>query len=159
MVYVSNLFPSCFPSDAMSCLSNPSGLKSIGYTLVNWGGVYSFGGAFQQLWGYAVLPEGFFTLPDGSQLSTFGVLLSVALPIAVAGVGFLGPEIVKKSRVTRAGFTAFGAFILALSVLLLISMLTEGLSLLPIVLGIILFPVGTVMVLYGLRPKMLLFSD
>jgi hypothetical protein len=131
----------------------------MGYILFHWGGVYSFGGAFQQLWGYAFLPEGLFTLPDGSQLSTFGVLLSVALPITVTGVGFLAPEIVKKSRVTRAGFTAFGAFILALSVLMLISMLTEGLSLLPVVLGIILFPVGSVMVLYGLRPKMLLFSD
>ena len=89
-------------------------------------------------------------MPDGSRLSTFGVLLFLALPMTVAGLGLLGPEIVKKSKVTRAGFVIFGAFVFALAafVALFSSPFNLGLALL---FGGVLAPIGGVMVLYGLH--------
>jgi hypothetical protein len=139
------------PFSGYTCLTNPSGLKSIGYALFHWGAGYSFGGGGDpQLSGYTFLPDGYFPMPDGSRLSTFGVLLFLALPMTVAGLGLLGPEIVKKSKVTRAGFVIFGAFVFALAALVALfsSPFNLGLALL---FGGVLAPIGGVMVLYGLH--------
>jgi hypothetical protein len=152
VIYDPTMFQCANPSFA--CLSDPSGLKSIGYTLFHWGGAYSFGGAGvgEPLRGYAFLPDGYFALPDGSRLTTFGVLLSVAFPAVVASVGLAAPEIVKKSLATRIAFTCFGGFIFALSLLMLVSMLSEGLNSILAAFPVVLFPVGSSMVVYGLRP-------
>jgi len=134
----------------LACLSNPSGLKSIGYALVHWGGAYSFGGGGDpQLSGYTFLPDGYFTMPDGSRLSAFGVLLFLALPIMVAGLGLLGPEIVK-SKVTKVGFVVFGAFIFALSALVALFSTPFNLGL-ALLFGGVLAPIGGLIVLYGLH--------
>ena len=151
VIYDATMFQCTNP--AFGCLSNPAGLKSIGYSLFHWGGAYSFGGGGDpQLSGYTFLPEGYFAMPmpDGSSLSTFGVLLFLALPIAIGGLGLLGSEIVKKSKVTRAGFIIFGAFVFALAALVALFSTPFNLGL-ALLFGGVLAPIGGLMVLYGLH--------
>lgn len=134
------------------CLTNPSGIKSIGYTFFHWGGAYSPGGAGDpQLAGYTFLPEGYFVLL-GTNLTAFGVLLFVAFPIAIACVGLVAPEMVKKSRATRIGFILYGAFVFTLSLLMFLTMASEGFNAALTTLGVVLLPMGMVMLVYGLRP-------
>lgn len=141
---------------AEACFSNPSGLKSLGYTIFHWGGAYSLGGAGDpQVSGYAFLPDGFLALPDGTHLTAYGVLLFVALPFFIGGIGLLAPEITRKSKLTRIGFTIFGAFVLILSVLMLFTMWSEGFNLALATLAITLFPAGFVMTIYGTRRRIL----
>ena len=143
-----------------ACLANPSGWKSIGYSLFQWGGAYSPGGAGDpQVGGYTFLPDGFFALPDGSGLTAFGVILFIAFPMVVTAVGCLAPELVKRSIVSRVVVVLFGGFVFALSLLMLASMATEGLYLLPYVSGVLMLPSGILMTLFGLRPGLYLFSD
>lgn len=129
VVYDTNLYP-C--SGGLMCLSNPSGLKSLGYWLFGWGGTYSF-----EL-GYAAPPVG--------SLTTVGVLLFYVLPLVVACAVLVGPELVSMSKVTRTGFVAFGAFVFVMSVLFVLSMI-------PMValLGIALALISGMMVVYGMR--------
>ena len=68
----------CYPY--LTCLSNNNGLESLGYWLFNWGGFYSYG--------YA----SYFS-PVFSNLTTFGVLLFVALPLLAYSMALLSPEI------------------------------------------------------------------
>jgi len=130
-IYNATMFQCSNP--AMVCLGNPSGLKSLGYLLFNWGGTYSF--------------ELGYNAPTVGNLTTFGVLITYAFPLVVACVGLLGPEIVRLSKVTRIGFAAFGAFVFAMSVPFILSSIPT-LQLL----GIALVPTGGVMFAYALRP-------
>ncbi|MDV3278541.1 MAG: hypothetical protein LYZ69_08805 [Nitrososphaerales archaeon] len=151
LVYDATMFQ-CAESSFV-CLTNPSGLKSLGYALFHWGGAYSFGEAGDsQLLGYAFLPEGYFSYPGTSGLTSFGVLLLVAFPITVACVGLLAPEIIRKSRVMRIGFVGLGAVVFVLHALFFLSMISEGFNLTVALLGAVLAATGGTMVLYGLRP-------
>lgn len=123
-----------------------SGYHSIGYLLTGWGASYS-----GWLGGY-VAPAVANGACPGCYLTAFGVLLAVALPLVVAIAVFLSPEIVGLSKVTRIGFIAFGAFVVALSALLLISMIGQGFQLVFALLGAVLVPTGSAMVVYGLFP-------
>ena len=149
VIYDATMFQCTNPQ--LACLSNPFGMKSIGYAIFHWGGAYSFGGGGdQQLSGYTFLPEGYFKTPDSSGLTAFGVLLFLALPMTVSGLGLLGPEIVKKSKVTRAGFVVFGAFVFALAALVALFSTPFNLGL-ALLFGGVLAPIGGLMVLYGLH--------
>ena len=152
VIYDATMFQCTSP--AFACLSNPSGLKSIGYALLHWGGAYSLGGGgSSQLGGYTFLPDGYFALPDGSRLTTGGVLLFVAFPMVVASIGLVAPEIVKKSLAARIAFTFFGGIVLALSLLMVVSILSEGFNSILAAFAVVLFPLGSLMVIYGLRPR------
>jgi len=129
-------------SDAFACPSNLAGLQSIGVALFGWGAVYGFA------WGYSA------SMVYWGSLTTLGVLLFLALPTGVAAVCCVAPEIVKKSLVSRIGFTLFGGFAFALSVLVFASMLGEGFSLALAALAVILFSFGSTMVIYGVRPRL-----
>jgi hypothetical protein len=145
---------------AFLCLTNPSGWKSLGFWLFHWGGAYSPGGAGDpQLMGYAFLPGDYFRVPgwlngppwNGGQMTAFGVVFSVAVPAFVAAIGLMGPEIIRRSRAARAGFTAFGAFVFALAALMYVSMISQGFHPLVALLGEALGAMGGVMVLFGLQ--------
>jgi hypothetical protein len=148
MVYDSTMFQCSGPG--FVCLTNQAGLKSIGYTLFHWGAAFSFGGAGDpQLSGYSFLPDGYFAMPDGGSLTAFGVLMLLALPVAVADIGLIAPELARKSRATRIGLAAFGAFILSLSILMFVSVASEGPNLEMLALAGFLGFVGANMVFYG----------
>ena len=95
------------------CPTNPAGLKSIGYALFHWGGVYAFGDS--QLSGYGFVPPGNFAYADGSIPTTSAILFFFALPLAIAGAAMLEPEIVRMFRHAVIGFLVLGilAFIVA----------------------------------------------
>ncbi|MDE1852494.1 MAG: hypothetical protein KGI38_01970 [Thaumarchaeota archaeon] len=105
-------------SSAATCLSDPSGLESLGYWFFHSGAAYSFEG------GWAGPTGGYFSAPVYN-LTTFGVLLTFAAPLIVACVALLGPEIVKKSKLSRIGFAAFGASIFIFAVLVLASLVLQ----------------------------------
>ena len=65
------------PYNGTLCLSDPSGLKSLGYWLLHWGATYGF--------------ELGYTAPLVDQLTTFGVLIGYAFPLGVACVDLLAP--------------------------------------------------------------------
>jgi hypothetical protein len=56
------------------------------------------------------------------QLTAWGAFISVVVPLITACLGLLAPEMIRRSWAMRIGFVAFGASILALSILLVISM-------------------------------------
>jgi hypothetical protein len=125
---------------AMACLGKPSGLKSLGYLIFNWGGTYSF-------------ELGYYAPPVGN-LTTFGVLLTYAFPLIVACVGLLGPKIVRLSKVTRIGFATFGAFVFAMSILFVLSTIPT-----LVWLAIALLPAGGVMFAYSVNPMLFSLED
>jgi len=127
-------------NSAMVCLSNPSGLRSLGSLFFHWGGTYSF-------------ELGYYAPPVGN-LTTFGVLITYAFPLIVACVGLLGPEIVRLSKVTRIGFAAFGAFVFAMSILFVLSTIPTLAWL-----AIALVPTGGVMFAYSIDPRLFDLKD
>ena len=129
-------------SDAFACPSNLAGLESIGVVLFGWGAVYGFA------WGYSA------SMVYWGSLTTLGVLLFLALPTGVAAVCCIAPEIVRKSLASRIGFTLFGGFAFALSVVIFASMLGEGFNLALALLAVTLFSFGSTMVIYGVRPRL-----
>lgn len=138
VVYNATLF-AC-GNGAFACLTNPSGLESLGYWVFHVGVVYGL----EPNVGFASI--GFSNLGFGGDLALFGVLLAYVFPSIVACVGLLAPEIVRLSKVTRVGFVGFGAFVALFSVLFVLTWT------LPLaILGIILVPTGTYMVAFGLR--------
>jgi hypothetical protein len=137
-IYNATMFQCSNP--AMACLSNPSGLKSLGYLLFHWGGTYSF-------------ELGYYAPPVGN-LTTFGVLITYVFPLMVACVGLLGPKIVKLSKVTRIGFAVFGAFVFAMSILFVLSTIPT-----LVMLAIVLVPTGGVMFAYSVNPRLFALED
>lgn len=123
-----------------ACLTNPSGLMSFGYLFFHWGATYSFepGGPG---------PTGGYFAPTVGDLTTFAVLITYVFPLVVACIGLLAPKIVRLSKITRIGFVAFGAFVFAMSVLLVLSMIPTLL-----LLGIVLMTTSGAMLAYGRRP-------
>jgi len=113
VVYNSTLF-AC-GNGAVACLTNPSGLESLGYWAFHVGVVYGLEPGV----GFASI--GFSNLGFGGDLTLFGVLLAYVFPSIVACVGLIAPEIVRLSRVTRVGFVAFGLFVAALSAIFVLS--------------------------------------
>ncbi|MDG6914025.1 MAG: hypothetical protein JRN44_01235 [Nitrososphaerota archaeon] len=139
---------------AFNCPSPSSGLMSLSYALFHWGSTYSLA-SWLSFGAYNVLPVGFFALPDGGKLTTFGSLFLIALPVAMVGLGLLGPEITGRMRLGRAGFTFLGAGFVSLSAAMFASMAMEtGTSGLPpppdVALGTFLGFGGLVIVLYGI---------
>ena len=110
---------------AFDCPSPPAGLMSLSYALFHWGSTYSLA-SWLSFGAYNVLPVGFFALPDGGELTTVGSLFVIALPVAVIGLGLLGPEIARSTRLGRAGFTLLGVGVAVLSVAMFVSMVMEG---------------------------------
>lgn len=129
------------PSPAYMCPSNPSGLESLGFWLFNWGSTYSYNSASLSYIGFG-------------NLSLFGILFTYIFPADVACVGLLAPEIVGLSRLTRAGFVGFGAFVALFSVLNVFPLTIPFTQL-----GIILVPTGAYMVVFGLWPWILLGDE
>lgn len=124
------------------CLSNRSGLQSIGYALFNWGAIYSFG------YGASSPMNGYFA-PSLDGLTSWAVLLIVVFPVTVATVTLLAPEIVRISRVARFGLVAFGAFVAILSGLAVVTPAPQ-----PSLIEIIFLPLiwaGGLIVVYGAR--------
>ena len=121
--------PACSPpgQGGMSwCTDMPfggsySGYQSIGHFLAGWGATYA-----DWLGGY-VPPAISYDLGGGySTLTALSVTFSVMLPIAIACVWLLAPEIVKTSKILRMGFGVFGAALFALADLMLISMVQQA---------------------------------
>jgi hypothetical protein len=138
-----------------NCPSPPSGLMSLSYALFHWGSTYSLA-SWLSFGAYNILPVGFFALPNGGDLTTVGSLFLVALPAATVGLGLLGPEISRGTRLGRAGFTLLGAGVVLLSAAMFASMAmetgTEGLPPPPdVALGAFLGFGGLVIALYGAR--------
>jgi len=68
----------------------------------------------------------------------------------------MAPEIVKSSKATRVGFTAFGGFVFALSMLAFASMLeSNSFNSFLAAYGAFLFSAGALMTIYGVRPAIL----
>ena len=105
-------------SSTATCLSDSSGLESLGFLFFHFGAVYSFGGGWAG-------PTGGYFAPLVYNLTTFGVLLTFVAPSIVACVALLGPEIVRKSKFSRIGFTAFGASDFIFAVLMLASLVLQ----------------------------------
>jgi hypothetical protein len=114
------------------CLSDPSGLKSLGYLLFQWGATYGF--------------ELGYSAPAIDQLTTFGVLIGYAFPLGVICLDLLSPELTRISKITRFLYIALGAFAVLTSVSLVFSR-EPSLSLVAVILA----PTGVLMVAYGTR--------
>ena len=98
-----------------------SGYQAIGFLLTGWGATYS-----GWLGGYVPPPISFDFGSGYSTLTAEGVVFSVLLPIAVVSIWLLSPELVKSSRVTRAGLGVFGLFLFALADLMMVSMVQQA---------------------------------
>ena len=120
------------------------GYQSLGFFLTGLGAVY---------WGYAPQAMSYGFASDWvSAPSTAGVLLWDVLPIAVACVWLLAPEVVRFSRVSRAGFGTFGAALFMLADLMLISMLQQAAFVLPFALiGVFFGASGILMVMFAMH--------
>lgn len=116
-----------------------TGYESVGYLLIGRGATYS-----DSLGGYVTSQVG--------NLTAFGVLLTVVLPLVLACVGLLAPELVKRSQMSRAGLIFLGAFLAILESLSLFSMVSGGFYPPLGVLGIALLVMGVAMVIYGMHP-------
>ena len=121
------------------CLSNPSGLESPGYLLLNWGATYSLGSNWSG-------PTGGYSAPVVDSLTDIGVLLAYAFPLVVSSTALLAPEIVRISKIARISFVAFGVFAFVLSIGFLFSSFDP-----LIITAIALEPIATLMVVYGTR--------
>jgi hypothetical protein len=66
-------------NQGLVCLTNNGGLESLGYSAFHWGAFYSY-------------EEGYFS-PIASNLTTFGVLLFVALPFVLVSMLLVSPEL------------------------------------------------------------------
>ncbi len=161
-------------SRSVLCLNNPSGLKSTGYALFNWGAIYSLE-YWPQQDGYSFVP-GYLTLSNGSSMLLYGPVLLIffVLPIATAGVGLVEPEIIGKSssmakslgNLSRTGFVVLGVFMFMISASFLwqarVSLLeSQGLPLARessdlalALLGSALIMTGGAMILYALPLRM-----
>lgn len=153
-VYNPTLFQ-CVNYGLSACPSPPSGLMSLSYAMFHWGSTYSLA-SWLSFGAYGILPVGFFALPNGGELTTVGSLFLVALPVAIVGLGLLGPEIARKTRLGRAGFTLLGAGAVLLSAAMFASMaMEEGTDGLPpppdVALGAFVGFGGLVIALYGIR--------
>jgi len=129
LIYDATLFKCSNPG--MACFT-PSGMESLGYLLFHWGGTYSFA------LGYAT--------PPVDSMLTFGVLIVYALSLALICVGWFAPQVIEMSKKTRIGFTAFGAFVFALSVFFVVSLSAPF-----FVIALILAPTGIAMFVYGVH--------
>jgi uncharacterized membrane protein len=125
-----------------------SGYHSIGYQLTGWGATGSSG-----WWSEGYSPPMIADGPcDGGScyLTSVGALLTVVLPLFVASSVLLAPEMIRLSRLTRTGFAALGASSVALTILILASMLQQMRLDADLALtGIFLGPVGLFMVEYA----------
>ncbi len=139
IIYNATMFQCSNPGEA--CLTNPSGLMSLGYLFFHWGATYSLEPGWSG-------PTGGYFAPTVGNLTTFGVLITYVFPLVVACIGLLAPKIVRLSKVTRIGFVTFGAFVFGMSVLFVLSMIPTLLML-----GIVLLPTGGAMFAYGIRPS------
>lgn len=119
-------------------MTNTAGLESWGLLLFNWGASYSYSSGGLSTYGFG-------------NLSLVGVFLTYIFPAIVACVCLISPELIGRSRLTRASFAGFGAFVSVVSVLLALS------STLPFtVIGIVLVPTGAYMAAFGVWPWLLL---
>jgi hypothetical protein len=152
MIYSPTMFQCT--NAAVLCPAPPSGLMSLSYALFHWGSTYSLA-SWLSFGAYNIIPVGFFALPGGNELTTVGSLFLVALPIAVVGLGLLGPEIARRTKVGRAGFTTFGVGSGVLSAAMFVSMAigarsNGGPAPPAVALGAFLGFGGSVIVLYGI---------
>jgi len=146
IVYDARLFACQFPQAA--CLTNPSGLNSLGNWLFHWGATFSLETGWPG-------PTFGYSAPAVGSLTSFGVLLFFALPLVAASIGLLAPEVIRESRARRVGLTVFGAFVFVFSVFLLVSTIPAIASLGPAI-GLsclILIWEGGAMAFYGIRPR------
>jgi hypothetical protein len=90
VVYSSNLTDCKMPVysgiSPGSCLvlSNPAGLKAIATALFGWGATYGFGEGYSASVGWGT-----------ESLTTLGVLIFVVLPMTIASMLILSPEIIR----------------------------------------------------------------
>ena len=120
------------------------GYQSLGFFLIGLGAVY--GGYTPQALSYGFESEWV------STPSIVGVLLWDFLPIAVACIWLLAPEVVRFSKVSRSGFGGFGAALFLLADLMLISMLQQDAFVLPFALtGVFFGASGILMVMFAMH--------
>jgi hypothetical protein len=137
ILYNPTLFACTNPSAL--CLTNPSGLESIGFWLFHWGGTYSLEPGWSG-------PTGGYSSPVFDSLTFFDVILTYAFPLIVGSTALLAPEIVQISEIARIGFVSFGAFVFVSSILFLFSMIPT-----LVLTGIVLVLTAILMVAYGMR--------
>jgi hypothetical protein len=128
-----------------ACLTNDSGLVSIGYAVFHWGARYSLGYGSLSFNGYFA-PYVTIELTD---LSSFGELLFIVFPLLVVSFALLAPEIIGISRVARFALVGFGAFTTMLSAIVLSAAISH--PFLPEFVFLPLAWVGGLTVMYGTR--------
>lgn len=142
---------SCPPTGSFGCPTpgDFGNYNSLGLTFFGWGAAYSFGAQT-----YSPPLVNFVSGGELNSMSPFGALFSIVIPLLVACVGLLAPEIVRFSRPGRVGLAGFGAAVLAFSIILL------GSTLFPVVpplalAGLALTYEGIAILLSGVRPALL----
>lgn len=103
IIYDATLYACHIPAGCVlcpACLSNHSGLESIGYAIAGWGATYSIETGYNS----AAVQLGTTTL------TTAGVFIFIALPIMIATLFLSSPELVRivveiKSRLPRRSGT------------------------------------------------------
>jgi hypothetical protein len=120
--------------------------NSLGLAVFGWGAAYSFGATT-----YSPPLVNFVSGGELNSMSPFGALFSMVIPLIVASIGLLAPEIVGFSRAARAGLAGFGAAVLAFSIILLGSTLSPVVPPLALA-GLALAYEGGALLLLGLRP-------
>ena len=120
------------------------GYQSVGFFLTGLGAVY--GGYTPQAMSYVIESEWV------SALNIVGVTLWVILPVVVACIWLLAPELARFSKISRAGFGVFGAGLFGLADLMLISMLQWDAFVLPFALtGMFFGASGILMAMYAMH--------
>jgi hypothetical protein len=123
--------------------------NSLGLAIFGWGAAYSFGAST-----YSPPLVNFVSGGELNSMSLFGALISIIVPLIVASIGLLAPEIVGFSRPARVGLAGFGAAVFAFSIILLGSTLSPLVPPLAIA-GLVLAYEGGAILVSGLRPALL----
>jgi hypothetical protein len=135
IIYEANMFPCTLGG---VCLTDKSGLQSIGYAAFHWGAYYS------EL-GYGLNAFGGF---DGAN-AVFIFLIFFAFPTAVICAGLVAPEIARISRIARSCLVAFGVFTVFWSAFVLAE--TGPRPSPPELIFLPLAWIGGLIVMYGMR--------
>jgi hypothetical protein len=123
--------------------------NSLGLAIFGWGAAYSFGAST-----YSPPLLNFASGGELNSMSPFGAPISIVVPLIVASIGLLAPEIVGFSRPARVGLAGFGAAVFAFSIILLGSTLSPLVPPLAIA-GLVLAYEGGAILVSGLRPALL----
>lgn len=129
-----------------------SGYHSIGFQIAGWG---ASGTPNWWVQGYSppLIADG----PcngGGCYLTSYGVLFTLVAPLLVVSSLLLGPEIVRLSRWTRAGFAATGAGSMVFALIIMATLfLSRSLDIDLALAALFLAPVGCFMVGYSVMFK------